>query len=289
MNRGAYDFLTKPIDFARSRERRSTRLCGNSARLRRRAAWRGRNSRPSNTNSARDKDSAIDSARDDSRATEISKSARPCCRRAQVSGDFYDFFLIDSNRLGLAIGDVSGKGIPAALFMAVSRTLLRATALHGASPRECLEHVNRVLLKQSESESFSDAAVRDSRSRDRRFRIQRRGAASARLCFQRRAKPVPARTAGHDAGSCWTRPRTAPRRFGWNRGDGLVLYTDGVTEAENSSDTFFSSHRLAGLVDANTGQPVDRMVDNILEGVRVFTQGREQSDDITMLAVQFKP
>lgn len=75
-------------------------------------------------------------------------------RPDRVSGDFYDFFLIDANRLGLAVGDVSGKGIPAALFMAVSRTLLRAIALQGGSPGQVLEHVNRVLLKQSGGEIF---------------------------------------------------------------------------------------------------------------------------------------
>ena len=72
----------------------------------------------------------------------------------QVGGDFYDFFLIDNNRLGFVIGDVSGKGIPAAIFMAVSRTLLRATALQGGTAGECVKYVNRVLARQSEAATF---------------------------------------------------------------------------------------------------------------------------------------
>ena len=66
----------------------------------------------------------------------------------QVSGDFYDFFALDQKRFGFVVGDVSGKGIPAALFMAVTRTILRSTALHGASPAECLAAVNRALVPQ---------------------------------------------------------------------------------------------------------------------------------------------
>src|SRR5204863_5183232 len=72
----------------------------------------------------------------------------------EVGGDFYDFFLIDENRLGFVIGDVSGKGVPASILMAVSRTLLRATALTAESAGECLQYVNHVLVKQSDPAMF---------------------------------------------------------------------------------------------------------------------------------------
>src|SRR6185295_7817176 len=72
----------------------------------------------------------------------------------EVGGDFYDFFLIDKDRLGIVIGDVSGKGVPAAIFMAVSRTLLKATALQGVSAGDCLKYVNDVLTRQSDSAMF---------------------------------------------------------------------------------------------------------------------------------------
>src|SRR6202035_1576720 len=69
-------------------------------------------------------------------------------------GDFYDFFLLDDRRLGFVIGDVSGKGVPAAIFMAVTQTLLRATALQGGSPGQCLQYVNTVLSRQSDPSMF---------------------------------------------------------------------------------------------------------------------------------------
>jgi sigma-B regulation protein RsbU (phosphoserine phosphatase) len=75
----------------------------------------------------------------------------------EVGGDFYDFFLIDDHRLGFAIGDVSGKGVPAALFMAVSKTILKATALKGLPPEECLCQVNRILHRESVASMFVTA------------------------------------------------------------------------------------------------------------------------------------
>src|SRR5205085_2614760 len=72
----------------------------------------------------------------------------------EVGGDFYDFFLIDDHRLGFVVGDVSGKGVPAAILMAVSRTLLRATAMTAPSAGECLEYVNSVLVSQSDPAMF---------------------------------------------------------------------------------------------------------------------------------------
>jgi sigma-B regulation protein RsbU (phosphoserine phosphatase) len=67
----------------------------------------------------------------------------------EVGGDFYDFFMVGENRLGFVIGDVSGKGVPAAMLMAVSRTLLRATALKGIPPHECVAEISNVLAKET--------------------------------------------------------------------------------------------------------------------------------------------
>jgi len=71
-----------------------------------------------------------------------------------VGGDFYDFFLVDADHLGLVIGDVSGKGVPAAIFMAMTRTLLKSSALQGMSPGDCLRHVNTLLCLDNEAEMF---------------------------------------------------------------------------------------------------------------------------------------
>src|SRR5215510_4383059 len=155
MNRGAYDFLVKPIDFQDfevTLNKTIQELEGIKAGLR-----------------AREELTAIQ--HELSVAARIQQSILPrefpafpsrtdfsihahMTPAREVGGDFYDFFLIDKDRLGFVIGDVSGKGVPAAIFMAMSRTLLKATALAGARPAECLQRVNRVLCLDNSSEMF---------------------------------------------------------------------------------------------------------------------------------------
>jgi sigma-B regulation protein RsbU (phosphoserine phosphatase) len=286
MNRGAYDFLTKPIDFA-DVEKTIDKSLRDLVSLREGLA-------------ARTKLASLEYEL--SVATRIQRSILPemisghesfqiaatMLPAREVSGDFYDFFLIDSHRMGLAIGDVSGKGIPAALFMAVCRTLLRATALQGGRPHECLEHVNRVLLRQRESEVFLTLlyGILDLETGDFEFSA---GAQPPPCLYSREGR---SRFLHEPRGMMLGVMDEASYDFATVRlgpGDGLLLYTDGVTEAESSSDKFFTSNRLADLVDASKGEPVDKMVDNIVEGLKAFTLGREQSDDITMLAIRFKP
>jgi sigma-B regulation protein RsbU (phosphoserine phosphatase) len=286
MNRGASDFLTKPIDFA-DVEKTIDKSLRDLGSLREGLA-------------ARTKLAALEYEL--SVATRIQRSILPEIIRGnenfeiaatmlparEVSGDFYDFFLIDSHRIGLAIGDVSGKGIPAALFMAVSRTLLRATALHGGRPHHCLEHVNRVLLRQRESEVFLTLlyGILDLETGD--------------FEFSAGAQPPPYLYSKDGSGRFLHEPRgmmlgvmeeasyeCATVRL--QPGDGLLLYTDGITEAENSCGAFMGSERLSALVTQNTCESVDHLVDKIVSGLELFTLGREQSDDITMLALQFRP
>jgi sigma-B regulation protein RsbU (phosphoserine phosphatase) len=286
MNRGAYDFLTKPIDFA-DVEKTIDKTLRDLVNLREGIAARAR---------LAELDYEL------SVATRIQRSILPEMIRGdgtfeiaatmlparEVSGDFYDFFLIDAHHMGLAIGDVSGKGIPAALFMAVSRTLLRATALHGGKPHECLEHVNRVLLRQRESEVFLTLL----------YGILNLGTGDFE--FSAGAQPPPYLCSRQGSSRFLHEPRGMmlgvmdeatyeSRTVRLEPGDGLLLYTDGVTEAESSSDEFFTGSRLSGLVEANKLQTLDSMVSNIVEGLKGFTLGREQSDDITMLAVRFRP
>jgi len=206
----------------------------------------------------------------------------------QVSGDFYDFFLIDANHLGLAIGDVSGKGIPAALFMAVSRTLLRATALQGGSPGEVLKRVNHILLAQSRGEIFLTLlyGILDLDSGD--FRFSSGGQPAAYHCSR------------HHAGSFLREPRgimlgvldNAMYEDGMahlEAGDSLTFYTDGVTEAENTGREFFTEAKLKHLLEGVRTRPVGQLVAELLSSVQTFTEGVEQGDDITVLAVQFRP
>ena len=286
MNRGAYDFLTKPIDFS-DLEKTVDKTLREIESLRAGLL-------------AQRQLSALEYEL--SMATKIQRSILPEIIKGheqfeigaemlparQVSGDFYDFFLIDADRLGLAVGDVSGKGIPAALYMAVSRTLLRATGLQGRTPRECLEHMNKVLLKQSDGEVFLTLFYGILNLKTGEFEYSAAGqappyfySAKRRGRFLREPRGMMLGLldeATYDSGTVELTP-----------GDGLLFYTDGVTEAESAADEFFTEGRLETLVENNKTRSAAALVSEVTATLRGFTTGRDQADDITLLAVQFRP
>ncbi|HUS06676.1 MAG TPA: SpoIIE family protein phosphatase [Bryobacteraceae bacterium] len=286
MNGGAYDFLTKPIDFAdlektiekSQRELRTLRQ-GQQAQAQ------------------------LSSLEHELRiATKLQQSILPeviigreefeiaasMAAARQVSGDFYDFFLTDANHLGLAIGDVSGKGIPAALFMAVSRTLLRATALQGGRPSQVLGHVNRVLLKQSHGEIFLTLlyGILDLRSGE--FQFSSGGHPPAYLCSSRQRGNFLREPRGMMLGVLDNASYTDGVAQ-LEPGDVLAFYTDGVTEAENAGREFYTETRLKAVLESADSRPAKQLMADVLSSVQTFTEGLEQSDDITLLAVRFRP
>lgn len=284
MNRGAYDFLTKPIDFkdlgttlARTRRELETIRAGIQARehltllhSELEIAMRIQKSILPETIIGHD-------------AFEISASMLPA---RQVSGDFYDFFLIDAHRLGVCIGDVSGKGIPAALFMAVSRTLLRATALHGAPPKECLSHVNDVLLRQSKGELFVTLfyAILDLRTGDLDFSA---GGQTAPCLLSRGGKLEYLREPRGFMLGLFDDAQFTAGHAKLDPGDVLVLYTDGVTEAEDEQSLFYTEARLTAALTGMHDAPAQQIVTNVVADVNKFTRENPQTDDITVLALRY--
>ncbi len=284
MNRGAYDFLTKPIDFAdlrttlaRTRRELETIRAGLQAREHLTLLH-------SELEIAmRIQQSILPETIIGHNAFEISASMFPA---RQVSGDFYDFFLIDAHRLGVCIGDVSGKGIPAALFMAVSRTLLRATALHGAPPKDCLAHVNDVLLRQSNGELFVTLfyAIVDLRTGDLQFSAG--GQTAPCLLTGDRQLEYLREPRGFMLGLFDDAQFTAGHAK-LNPGDVLVLYTDGVTEAEDEQSLFYTEARLTAALTGMNRAPAQHIVTKVVSDVNGFTSGNPQTDDITVLAVRY--
>lgn len=204
----------------------------------------------------------------------------------EVGGDFFDFFLLDPQHLGFVIGDVSGKGVPAALFMAVSRTLLRATAQHRASPGECLAYMNTNLAAQSDSGMYTTVlyGILDTASGELKFGI---GGHNRPYILARDGK---VRSLGGDSGpivgimdgfeyDTYT-DQLAP-------GEALVLYTDGVTEARDKDDGFFGEKRLEQHLARHGGQSVEQLVATLHAAVQEYSAGRAQADDITVLALRF--
>jgi phosphoserine phosphatase RsbU/P len=204
-----------------------------------------------------------------------------------VGGDLYDFFFLDEDHLFISIGDVSDKGVPAALFMAVTKTLVKGIAEQNPDPAEMLARVNGELCQGNASSMFVTlfCGVLDLRSGRLRYSnaghnpplVLHRDGSQAWL-----ALPPGLVLGGMEEAVYQSREQVlAP-------GDGLLLYTDGVTEAMNPEGAFYGDARLSAQVEAGAGAGAEALVAGVLASVRRFSAGAPQSDDITLLALTYK-
>jgi len=204
----------------------------------------------------------------------------------EMGGDFYDFFLIEDKRLGVVIADVSGKGVPAAIFMAVSRSLLKATALASVSPSECLEHVNRLLYPDNESAMFVTVFYGILHTDTGELEFSNGGHNVPYVIGGDRIVPVG--TPGGMALGVLGDARYQTSRMSLNAGETLVLYTDGVTEAMDPQNRFYSTPRFEQTIQRLADQrPID-LLTKVVEDVQAFSSGAVQADDITLLAMQYR-
>jgi sigma-B regulation protein RsbU (phosphoserine phosphatase) len=286
MNRGAFDFLTKPIDF-QDFETTINKTIEESAALR-----QGAQARQELT--AIQHELGIASQIQQSMLpkvfppfpgrTEFSLYATMFAAK-EVGGDFYDFFLIDQNRLGFVIGDVSGKGVPAAIFMAVSRTLIRATALEGLDPGQCLNYVNTALSADSDTAMFVTTfyGVLHTDTGKVEYAV---GGHNPPFVLKKGGVEELAVTAGIVVGVLSdARYETASLQLA--PGEAIVLYTDGVTEALDASEVLFSEERLEELLGEVKDQPTEEIVRRVVGDVRRHAGGVPQSDDVTVLAIRY--
>ncbi|MDB6168557.1 MAG: hypothetical protein JWM88_1421 [Verrucomicrobia bacterium] len=210
----------------------------------------------------------------------------------KVSGDFYDLFVLPGNRLGVAVADVSGKGIPASLLMAMCRTDLRQIAPRHDSPAKTLAELNRTLGGDLRGMFITILyAVID----PLRGEVTVARAGHELPLFLRRdpATSVPtAEYIGSEGMPLGMVPDEifsrviADRTERFEPGDILVLYTDGLTEAPNEEDKEFSNARLADAVRALHARPARELNDGILETVQRFTGSTTLRDDLTLVTVK---
>jgi serine phosphatase RsbU (regulator of sigma subunit) len=203
----------------------------------------------------------------------------------EVGGDFYDFFLTDDNRLCFAIGDVSGKGVPASLFMAVTKTLLRVTATKLRSPEAVLTDLNNELCLGNETGMFVTIFYGSLNIRTGVVDYSNGGHNPPYVLARQGTASVVEGTGGAALGVI-PRARYRAKQVHLRTGESLFLYTDGLTEAMDSANNLFSEHRLQECLQDLAGTAPAELIRGVVGAVRRFAAGAEQSDDITALAIQ---
>ena len=201
-----------------------------------------------------------------------------------VGGDCFDFIPLGPDTLGIVVGDACDKGVPAAIFMALTRSLVRAEASRAYSPREALLNVNRHLLDMNDSGMFVTALYGVLHQSTRTFDYARAGHELPLVRGVGGAVLAPPHSIGQPLG-LWPDLLLDEQRVVIPRGGALLLYTDGVTEAIDPQGALFGAKRLRTAVSAYRSGSAQELCDNVLEAVIDFRSTAPQEDDVTLVAV----
>lgn len=208
----------------------------------------------------------------------------------RVGGDFYDFFAVQDERnpVGLLIADVAGKGVPAAIIMALSRTVIRATTESGRAPAAALRRANELILRDSQSGMFLSAVY------------ARLDPVSGHLWYTNAGHnpPLLLRTSDTDCThvpgrgtvlGALSQISLEDYELGLEPGDAVLFYTDGALDAINTSEEGFGTARLREVMLANRGATAEALLDAVMAAIRKHVGDTEQADDITLVAVRRCP
>ncbi len=206
-----------------------------------------------------------------------------------ISGDYFDYIDLPENRSGIVIADVTGKGVPAGLLMAMCRSVLRLTARATVSPSEALGLVNRHLFPDVREDMFVSLVYMVLEHETGRLKLARAGH-DAPLMFRAREGVIetikpPGLALGIDEGDVFERV-TKDVEIVMQKGDCLLLYTDGVCEAVDEYDGEFGLAKLESEFSKSAGGGAERVVRSILSQVSHFAGNQPQMDDITMIAIE---
>jgi len=203
----------------------------------------------------------------------------------EIGGDLYDFIPLQRDGWGFVIGDVSGKGVSAALYMALCRTQIHASGAEHADPSEAIRQANRLIYDEGRSSMFITAfyAVLDPARR----LLSYVNAGHNPPLLVRGNPPVAQMIEGKGIalgviGEIESRTNTLPLR----PGDLILLYTDGITEAFNERDDCYGEDRMIAVVTGNRSRPLPEIRDALLEDIRQFAGSAPQSDDITFILIR---
>jgi len=206
-----------------------------------------------------------------------------------VSGDYFDYLRVDDERLGVAIADVSGKGVPASIIMAICRSVLRSQSSGNPSPSDVLKKVNRQLYPDIKEDMFISMAYVILDHAHSAVTLSRAGH-DAPILYEHETKGVtplkpPGMVLGIDSGSVFDRI-TGDFAISLKRDDCLLLYTDGVTEALDHNGDEFGPERMMECIRASAPDGAAAMITRIIDELRSFVGTQPQNDDITLIAIR---
>ncbi|MDG1357894.1 MAG: SpoIIE family protein phosphatase [Akkermansiaceae bacterium] len=208
-----------------------------------------------------------------------------------ISGDYFDYIDLPDNRTGIVIADVTGKGLPAGLLMAMCRSVLRLTAKATVSPSEALGLVNRHLFPDVREDMFVSLIYIVLDNDTGKLKMSRAGHDAPILYRSEKDKTEtvkpPGLALGIDSGDVFDRV-TKDLEIDMHHGDVLLLYTDGVCEAVNDDDDEFGLAKLEQVFCKTAGMGAEKVVESIRREVSVFSGNQPQMDDITMVALERK-
>ena len=204
----------------------------------------------------------------------------------EVGGDFYDFFLIDEDHLGIVMADVSGKGVPAALFMVIAKTLIKNRAMMGGGPAEILSDVNDQLCQNNKAQLFvtvwlgilelsTGRGVAANAGHEHPV-LRRAGGAFEQVIY--RHSPAVAAMEGI---------RFRQHEFEMHPGDTLFIYTDGLTEATNAASELFGDARLVASLNRHGDGDLNGLLTGVRDDIQAFVGEAPQFDDMTMLGLTY--
>jgi sigma-B regulation protein RsbU (phosphoserine phosphatase) len=204
----------------------------------------------------------------------------------EVGGDFYDFFFVDQHHLAFLLGDVSGKGIPASLFMAVTKTLLKAESGEEIGVNQMLSRVNDELCEGNDMSMFATVfcGIVDTRTGEMEYS---NAGHNPPVLIRRAGNPEFLPTSGALPLGAFECSPYSSGTLTLGKGDTLVIYSDGVTEAMNKEEKLFTEERLLRTLRQVNGSPTDELIKKILADTHGFAADAPQSDDITILALKY--
>jgi len=204
----------------------------------------------------------------------------------EVGGDFYDFFMIDDDHLGIVIADVSGKGVPAALFMMISKTILQNFATLGIGAEEVLTRANESLCTQNKMDMFVTAWIGILELSTGKLTCANAGHEYPALCRNGKYELFRDRHGFVLGGMKGSKYREYEIML--NKGDKIFVYTDGVPEAKNANSEMFQTSRMMDALSAAANADPEETLRIVRNSVDAFVGNVEQFDDLTMLCLEYK-